>query len=484
MLVFIAQKMYCIKFILIPNRKPMKLQKKKPVELEIIDLAFGGKGLAKPDGYPIFVDRTVPGDTIIARITRKKKSFAEARLVSIEKPSPLRKVPTCKYADHCGGCRWQTLGYGTQLEYKQRHVIESLEHIGLLKGIEVLPVISSKKIFEFRNKMEFSCTTNRWLMPEELENPDIKKGFGLGLHVPGTFDRILDIDRCLIQPDMGNEIMEHVRRYILASGVPAYGLRSHEGFWRFLMLRSSSAFKTWMVNIVTKEENDALLIPLAQTLKKTFPSIVSIVNNVTAKKAGIATGEYENLLLGERFIREKLGRFTFEISANSFFQTNTTGAEQLYSLVSEYADLKGYETVVDLYSGTGTIPIWLSDRAKKVVGIEIVESAVIDARKNATLNDIKNCEFFVGDIKDVLPGLDASCDVMIIDPPRVGMHKDVVAQVLSIAPPRIIYVSCNPATLARDLGMLKERYRVVKVQPVDMFPHTFHIESVALLEAL
>jgi 23S rRNA (uracil1939-C5)-methyltransferase len=426
----------------------------------------------------------VPGDRIIARITKKKKSFAEAQLVSIEEPSYLRKNPPCKYANHCGGCRWQTLGYETQLEYKKRYVVESLEHIGLLKGVEVLPVIPSKKTFEFRNKMEFSCTTSRWLMPEELENPDIKKDFGLGLHVPGTFDRILDIERCLIQPEMGNEIMEHVRRYILASGVPAYGLRSHEGFWRFLMLRSSSAFNTWMVNIVTKEENDALLLPLAKSLKETFPSIVSIVNNVTAKKAGIATGDYEKLLLGERCIQEKLGRFTFEISANSFFQTNTTGAEQLYSLVAEYADLTGSETVVDLYSGTGTIPIWLSDRAKKVVGIEIVESAIIDARKNASLNNIENCEFFVGDIKDVLPGLDAGCDVMIIDPPRAGMHKDVVAQVMAISPRKIVYVSCNPATLARDLGMLKERYRAVKVQPVDLFPHTFHIESVALLEVL
>ncbi|ACN15754.1 TrmA [Desulforapulum autotrophicum HRM2] len=462
----------------------MKIQKRKPVELEIIDLAFGGKGLAKPDGYPIFVDRTVPGDRIIARITKKKKSYGEATLVSLVTPSVLRQDPPCEYAAHCGGCRWQTLAYETQLEYKQRHVTESLEHIGLLKDVEVLPVIPSRKIFGFRNKMEFSCTTSRWLMPEDLENPDIKKGFGLGLHVPGTFDRIIDIDKCLIQPDTGNQIMQVVRQYIVESGVPAYGLRSHEGFWRFLMLRSSSAFNTWMVNIVTSEENDALLIPLAEHLKNMFPSIVSIVNNVTAKKAGIATGDYEKLLAGEQFIREKLGRFTFEISANSFFQTNTAGAEQLYSLVSEYADLTGNETVVDLYSGTGTIPIWLSDRAKKVVGIEIVESAVVDAKKNAALNQIDNCEFFVGDIKDVLPQLDATCNVMIIDPPRVGMHKDVVAQVMAIAPKKIVYVSCNPATLARDLGMLKERYRVVKVQPVDMFPHTFHIESVALLEAL
>ncbi len=461
----------------------MKIQKRKAVELEIIDLAFGGKGLAKPDGYPVFVDRALPGDKVLVKITKKKKSFAEGKLISFIEPSSLRQETPCSYAAYCGGCRWQALPYETQLKYKTRHVQESLEHIGLLKGVTVHPVIPSQKTFGFRNKMEFSCSDRRWLLPEELSNPDIKKDFGLGLHVPGTFDRVIDLDQCLIQPDIGNQILNEVRNYIKESGVPAYGLRSHEGFWRFLMLRSSTAFNTWMVNIATKEENDDLLIPLAEHLQKTFPEIASVVNNVTARKAGIATGEYEKLLAGERCIKERLGRFTFEISANSFFQTNTTGAEQLYTLVSQYAGLTGNETVVDLYSGTGTIPIWLSDTAKRVVGIEIVESAVKDAKRNAALNGIENCDFFVGDIKDVLPKIDAACDVMIIDPPRAGMHKDVVAQVIALAPKKIVYVSCNPATLARDLGMLNASYKALEVQPVDMFPHTFHIESVALLEA-
>ncbi|MBI9088736.1 MAG: 23S rRNA (uracil(1939)-C(5))-methyltransferase RlmD [Desulfobacterium sp.] len=461
----------------------MNIQKRKAVELEIIDLAFGGKGLAKPDGYPVFVDRTLPGDKVLVKITKKKKSFAEGKLISFIEPSPLRQETPCRYAAYCGGCRWQALPYETQLEYKTRHVQDSLEHIGLLKGVTVHPVIPSQKTFGFRNKMEFSCSDSRWLLPEELSNPDIKKDFGLGLHVPGTFDRVIDLDQCLIQPDIGNGILNEVRNYIKESGVPAYGLRSHEGFWRFLMLRSSTAFNTWMVNIVTKEANDDLLIPLAEHLQKTFPEIVSVVNNVTAKKAGIATGDYEKLLAGERYLKERLGRFTFEISANSFFQTNTTGAEQLYTLVSQYAGLTGNETVVDLYSGTGTIPIWLSGSAKRVVGIEIVESAVKDAKRNAALNGIDNCDFFVGDIKDVLPKIDAACDVMIIDPPRAGMHKDVVEQVIALAPKKIVYVSCNPATLARDLGMLNGSYKALEVQPVDMFPHTFHIESVALLEA-
>ncbi len=462
----------------------MSLKKRRTAELDIIDLAFGGKGIAKPEGFPVFVDRTLPGDRVMVRITKKKKKYAEGRLVSIISPSPLREEAPCPYSGYCGGCRWQVLSYDKQLEYKKRHVKESLEHIGLLKDISVKEVLPSESVFGFRNKMEFSCSDRRWLMPHELENPDIIKGFGLGLHVPGTFDRVIDIEACLIQPDMGNEILEDIRSYIKSSGVPAYGLKTHEGFWRFVMLRSSTAFGTWMVNIVTKEENHDLLMPLAEKLMEKYPAIKSIVNNITARKAGVATGEYEKLLAGEPYIKEKLGEFIFEISANSFFQTNTKGAEKLYSLVSRYAALSGKENVLDLYSGTGTIPIWLSKDAAAVTGIEIVESAVKDARKNAGLNNVENCEFLVGDIKTVLPGLNKKWDVMIIDPPRAGMHKDVVEQVINLAPEKIVYVSCNPATLARDLGMLKSHYRAVEVQPVDMFPHTFHIESVALLKAV
>lgn len=470
------------------REKYMSLKKRKTAELEILDLAFGGKGIAKPDGFPVFVDRTVPGDRALVRIVKKKKKYAEGKLIDLIEPSPLRQNAPCRYARYCGGCRWQPLPYEQQLTYKKSHVIESLEHIGLLKGIPVKDVLPSEKIFGFRNKMEFSCSDSRWLTPEELKDPEIKKDFGLGLHVPGTFDKVMDIETCLIHPEPGNEILDYIRNYIKQSGVPAYGLRSHEGFWRFVMLRSSAAFGTWMVNIVTKEENDELLVPLAHGLMEKYPMIASVVNNVTARKAGIATGEYEKILAGDRCIREKLGEFTFEISANSFFQTNTQGAETLYELVSNYAGLTGKEHVLDLYSGTGTIPIWLSKDAAQVTGIEIVESAVKDAWKNAEINGIDNCEFHVGDIRYVLPELfqkspaGQKCDVMIIDPPRAGMHKDVVAQVIKLAPGRIVYVSCNPATLARDLAMLTPTYRAVEVQPVDMFPHTFHIESVALLE--
>lgn len=460
----------------------MSIKKRKAYELEVIDLAFGGKGLAKPDGFPVFIDRCLPGDTVFAKITKKKKSWAEGKLIKILKPSELRQKGKCDYCNYCGGCKWQQLEYSQQLEYKKAHVTESLEHIGKLKGIKVNDVIGSDPIFGYRNKMEFSCSSKRWLMPEELENEDIKKDFGIGLHVPGTFDKVIDIHRCEIMPDLGNQILDHVRQFIKNSGLDAYHLRSHEGFWRFLMLRHSVAFDTWMVNIVTKTKALETVRDLAEQLKEAFPQIQSVMNNITDSKSGVSVGQEEICLVGEDHIKEKLGSFTFKISANSFFQTNTRACEKLYTLVSDYAGLTGKETVMDLYSGTGTIPIWLSRQAKEIYGIEIIESAVLDAKENAALNQIENCQFLLGDIKAVLPGLKKKPDVMIIDPPRVGMHKDVVGQVLALNAPKIVYVSCNPATLARDLEMLSTQYTVKQVQPVDMFPHTYHIESVALLE--
>ena len=285
----------------------MGIKKRKTAKLEIIDLAFGGKGIAKPDGFPVFVDRTLPGDKALVLITKKKKKYGEGKLISLIDPSPLRQEAPCRYAGYCGGCRWQALPYEKQLEYKKNHVVESLEHIALLKNVVVRDVVPSDQIYQFRNKMEFSCTDRRWLTPEELEDPDIKKGFGLGLHVPGTFDHVVDIHECLIQPEAGNQILAEIRDYIKASGLPAYGLKTHEGFWRFVMLRSSSAHGHWMVNLVTKEENDAMLMPLAEQLMAAHPEITSVVNNVTAKKAGIATGDYEKVLMGERCIREKTG---------------------------------------------------------------------------------------------------------------------------------------------------------------------------------
>lgn len=459
----------------------MTIKKGQILELRVSDIAFGGKGLARVDGMAVFVDGAVPLDLVDARIIKKKKSYAEARIVSIKEPSPYRIDPPCMYSNYCGGCKWQFLAYDKQLEFKQRHVIDSIEHIGLIDDPVVHETIPSARIFEYRNKMEFTCSDRKWLLPDEMDKKDIAAGFAIGLHVPGTFNKVLDTKACLLQPKTGNHILEDVRIYIKNSKIPVYGLYSHVGLWRFLMLRHSTAYNQWMVNIITSEENKKILQPLADLLMNKYPEIVSIVNNITARGAGVAIGEYEIQLAGASFIKDKIGPCEFEISANSFFQTNTTGAEQLFRTVMEYAGLSGKERVLDLYSGTGAISIFLADSAKEITGIEIVVSAVVNAQNNCKKNMISNCRFIHGDIKDCLLQVETSPDVMIIDPPRVGMHKDVVKHVLEMAPEKIVYVSCNPATMARDIGLIKNKYNLLEIQPVDMFPHTYHIESVAKL---
>ncbi len=460
----------------------MQIRKGQIIDLDITDMAFGGRGVARIDGLVVFVDQVTPMDRARVRIVRKRKQHAEARLVELLAASPDRVDPPCPYSGTCGGCRWQFIDYARQLEYKRRHVAECLAHIGNLKAIPVHPTLPSPQVFGYRNKMEFTCSDRRWLMSHELGQADLPRDFALGLNVPGTFDKVLDIDACLLQPDLGNLLLGDVRTYIQRSGVPAYGIRKHTGFWRYVMLRHSAADDRWMVNIVTASQNEDLLRPLAERLLETRPRVQAVVNNITARKAGIAVGERELLLAGRSFICDKIGNYEFEISANSFFQTNTAGAKRLVEIISRFADLKGDERVLDLYCGTGAITIGISRHAREVVGIELVESAVADALRNCRRNDVSNCRFIHGDILQVLPGLAQQPDVVVIDPPRAGMHKKVVGQVLDLLPPRIVYVSCNPATLARDLQMMKERYRVLEVQPVDMFPHTFHIESVARLE--
>jgi 23S rRNA (uracil1939-C5)-methyltransferase len=310
---------------------------------------------------------------------------------------------------------------------------------------------------------------------------DTDISFALGLHVPGTFHKVLDTQACLLQPELGNRILDVVRQYMRASDRPVYGLRTHEGFWRFLMLRHSVAHDQWMVNIVTAAEDRDAVMPLASLIMDQFPKVATVVNNITARRSGVAIGEREIHLAGEPVLTDRIGPFGFDISANSFFQTNTRGAQKLYETVSRYAALDGGETALDLYCGTGTIAIWLAQQAREVIGMEIVESAVADAHKNCRKNGVDNCRFILGDIKETLKQVEQAPDLLVIDPPRAGMHKHVLKQVLERAPGKIVYVSCNPATMARDMLALKAVYDVEEVQPVDMFPHTFHIESVAKL---
>ncbi len=459
----------------------MTIKKGQIIDLKITDMAFGGKGIARVDGFAVFVDQAVPLDHVSIQIIKKKKNYANGRIIELLKPSPYRVNPPCDFSGFCGGCKWQFLKYDQQISYKQQHVTDSLKHIGFVEDAVVHPTIPSELIFGYRNKMEFSLSDRRWLLPIEM-GTDVETGFAIGLHVPGTFYKVLDIKECLLQPDLGNFILDDVRTFIKNSDLPVYGLRSHVGFWRFLMLRHSAFYDQWMVNIITADENRTKLKPLADLLIKKYPKITSVVNNITSKPAGVAIGEYEICLAGSSHIKDKIDSYEFEISANSFFQTNTLGAKRLYEIVKRFSDLTGKETVIDLYSGTGTIPIYISDSAKEVIGIEIIESAVKDAENNCTNNNISNCRFICGNIINCLDKIKKRPDVIIIDPPRSGMHKDVVRQVIDMAPDKIVYVSCNPATLARDIFIMKDLYRMIEVQPVDMFPHTYHIESVAKLE--
>ena len=460
---------------------PMSIRKGQSVELQIEKMAYGGQGVARTDGLVVFVKGTVAGDRVNARITRKKKDYAEARMVELIDPSPDRIIPPCPYSGYCGGCQWQHIPYHRQLEFKTEHVRDAMIRIGGLSQVPVHDAIPSQKKYSYRNKMEFSFSDRPWLLPEAMEQGASKGDFALGLHVPGTFNKVIDIEACLLQHPTGNEILQEVKRIAKESGFPAYGRKSHQGFWRVLALRHSESKDEWMVNIVTSEANRTVIAALADTLSRRFEKIRTVINNITARKAGVAVGERETVCAGPGYLEDRIGPHHFHISANSFFQTNSLGAETLYDKVLEFAELAGTETVLDLYSGTGTIPIYLSGGAASLIGMEIAESAVLDAQKNCLPNGVHHCRFILGDIRENLKILASHPDVLIIDPPRAGMHKDVLEVVMEMATHRVVYVSCNPSTLARDLAVMSHDYEILEIQPVDMFPHTYHIEAVAKL---
>ena len=459
----------------------MALRKGDIIELTIETMAYGGRGLGRLDGLVVFVRGGVPGDRIQAKVYKKKRDYAEAGLMELISPSPDREAAPCPYFGYCGGCQWQNVTYKKQLDYKSAHVLEPVEHIGGIRNVTVHPAIPSEKQYGYRNKMEFSFSDRRWYLPDELDRLKDPGDFALGLHVPGAFQKVIDVSACLLQEETGNQILGLVRKYVKDSKIPVYGLKSHQGFWRYLTIRYSVAFDEWMVNIVTSEERLDIVQPLADLIKRRFDRVTTVVNNINSRGASIAVGERETALCGDGYIRDKIGPFTFRISANSFFQTNTRAAEKLYQVVADYAGLEGSETVLDLYSGTGTIPLFLSERVQSVIGIEINRSATSDAVNNAKENGIDNCRFICGDIREKLADTAVAPDILIIDPPRAGMHKDVLARVMALSPEKIVYISCNPTTLARDLAEMTVGYDVLDIQPVDMFPHTYHIEAVAKL---
>ncbi|TFH02871.1 MAG: 23S rRNA (uracil(1939)-C(5))-methyltransferase RlmD [Calditrichales bacterium] len=466
------------------NERVYPVKKKEILELRIEKLAFGGKGIGKIADYVIFVKEAIPGDLVQAQIFKRKSNFAEARLLKVIEPSPLRQEAPCPYFGWCGGCTWQNLSYKEQLRIKKEQVDESIRHLAGQEAVQVRDTLPSLNIWGYRNKMEFSFSDRRWLLPEELNNPLIKNDFALGLHIPGTFDKILDINACMLQSESANQILRIVNEYCREKELPAYGIRSHEGFMRFLVIRQSHANSGIMVNLVTASREPELLKPLAEILLKNVPEIVSISNIINLQKAQVAFGEEEILLAGQSFITDKIGEYEFKISANSFFQTNTVQAEQLYAVVLEYAGLTGNEVVWDLYAGTGTISLFLARKAKIVYALELIDSAVNDGKKNALEHKAENIRFIAGDLLHNLKGISAKADVIVVDPPRSGMHPKVSEFLADSEAERIIYVSCNPTTMARDIQILSRTFRAVKVQPVDMFPHTYHIESVCLLERI
>jgi 23S rRNA (uracil1939-C5)-methyltransferase len=403
-------------------------------------------------------------------------------------PSSERVNAKCKFFGTCGGCKQQDLDYDAQAKYKQQQVEEIFHKLGGFSDFEIEPIIPSQNVFYYRNKMEFSFSEKRWLTKEEISKEGIlDKDFSLGLHIPKIYDKVLDVDECFLQSEESNKILNFTRSFFKKKNISIYSTKTHTGFLRNLVIKQASLTNDLMVNLVTSEEKDELLNEYCDELRKEIPRVTTVINNINKKFAAVAVGDYEKVIYGSGFIYDEIGKHKFRISANSFFQTNTLQAEKLYQTALDFAELKGNEFVYDLYSGAGTITIFISDKAKKVYAFEAVESAIADAKVNADLNNILNVKFFAADLyKTFLPIVDKynipKPDVMIIDPPRSGMHPTTVDDVLKLSPEKIVYVSCNPTTQVRDIKLLVEAgYKLIKIKPVDMFPHTYHIENVALL---
>ncbi len=463
------------------------MKKGQEIEIYIDALAFGGQGVGRIDNLVTFVPGAVPGDTVRAQVNIKKKQYVEARLLEILQPSPERVPAPCSYFGHCGGCKTQSLPYERQLFYKRQQVVDSFARIGHLQNVTVLDTLAAPDPIFYRNKMEFSFSDRRWLLPAEIAQTDTEhqRDFALGFHVAGHYDKIIDLHSCLLQSEWSARVVNWLRDYARQNGLEPYNVHEHKGFLRFLVIREGKNTGERMVNIVTREHAPERMAPLGRALSAAFPEVTALINNVTTNVGNVAFGEVEYLLHGKSSIDETLGSYRFRISANSFFQTNTRQAERLYRLVQELGEFNGQELVYDLYTGTGTIAIFISQAVRRVVGFELIESCILDAKANARLNNITNCEFVTADLMNLgaLIRPDERPDVLIIDPPRAGMHPKTVQAVLKLLPPRIIHVSCNPTTLARDLEVLVGQggYQIDFAQPVDMFPQTAHVEIVVRL---
>jgi 23S rRNA (uracil1939-C5)-methyltransferase len=471
------------------------MKKGDVLELDVTGYAYEGKGISKivrdddEKKYVIFANGAYPGDKVKAELRRVKQSYAESNVVEIIKPSSDRTEARCKYFGVCGGCKQQDLKYEIQLKYKAQQVTETFERLGGLSDFVVLPIIPSEKIFYYRNKMEFSFADRRWLWPSEIEaKNEIKdQNFALGLHIPKMFDKVLDINECYLQSEESTKILNFTRDFFKPLGTTIYSTKTHEGYLRNLVIKQSHHTNDLMVNLVTHKLDEQLFSKYTEELLKVEPKITTVVNNINEKKAQVAIGDFEQVFYGNGLIFDKIGQFLFRISPNSFFQTNTIQAENLYQTALDFAEFSGDEIVYDLYSGAGTISIFISQHVKEVYAFESVEPAVEDAKNNTELNNITNVHFYLADLnKSFLQILKEKSipkpNVVVADPPRAGMNPKTVNDLIELSPKKIVYVSCNPATQARDIKLLAEAgYKLIKIRPVDMFPHTYHIENVALL---
>ena len=459
------------------------------LELTIDTLAYGGNGVSKHEGFIIFTKNVLPGQTVKVKIIKNKKTYLEAICLEIIKESPFEIKEKCNHFNDCGGCKTQNLDYSEQTNQKYQQVIESLKHLGNIELDSINPIIKSKNIFGYRNKMEFSFSNNRWLINNEKGDANEKdKNFALGLHPPRRFDKIVDIDNCDIQTELSNKILQQIKIDAISNNLEPYDFIKHTGFLRNIIIKHPKFSNEVMVNIVTAYNDEEALAPLVESIKNISKNIKSILNTINNKKSDVSYGEPKKLLFGNDFIYETLENYKFKISADSFFQTNSTQALEMYQHIKNECKLTGKEIVYDFYCGTGTISIFVAKDAKNVFGFEIVESAIYDAKKNADLNSINNTDFYCGDLSKMLTEYEHvinknPCDVLILDPPRAGLHPKTLKEVIAIDAKKIIYASCNPTTQARDVReLINSDYIICCVQPIDMFPHTHHIECVITLD--
>ncbi len=466
----------------------MGRRKELPVleKVKITDIGAEGNAIARVDNLVVFVPMLIPGDVVDLRVVRKRKKFLEGRVIKFHEYSPDRIVPRCSHFGVCGGCKWQHLPYDKQLGYKEKQVRDSLTRIGKIELKHVNPIIGSAEEFLYRNKLEFTFSDKRWLTSEEVSSGEvIGKENALGFHIPGLFDKVLDITECHLQPDPSNSIRNKVREYSIKNGLEFFDLKEQRGFLRNLLVRNTLSGDV-MVIVVFFHEDVAKREGLLDFLASEFPQITSLMYVINSKKNDSLNDQLPLLYKGNDHLLEEMEGLKFRIGPKSFYQTNTKQALHLYTVARDFAGLTGTETVYDLYTGTGTIAIFVAGMAGKVIGVEYVDEAVKDAVLNSEINNIKNTSFFPGDMKDILSDefflKNGSPDVIITDPPRAGMHEDVVKIIERAAPSKIVYVSCNPSTQARDIQLLSGSYSVTRVQPVDMFPHTHHVENVVLLE--